>query len=156
MWNKLNSLIRELTLGDSLTDCCFADSKGTIVFGFKNHLNAVSVESYLPTSMLQKLLLADYRVWLIDLQTQIYKYKYKYENLCSYRCFCCLSLAIRIITFELVNFIHHVRRFKGFIDLALWSFRIRCSETAEIGFQFVKFLDWFCQDCKSQQWKLIY
>lgn len=75
VWNKQNTLIRELTLGDSLTDCCFADSKGTIVFGFKNHLNAVSVETYLPPSMLQKLLLEEFRVWL-----QNYCYKVNHDD----------------------------------------------------------------------------
>ena len=62
IWDRQGALLRELVFDSSLSACCLADAKGTVVIGYKSHLNTVTVENYLPSAALQRILLDDYQV----------------------------------------------------------------------------------------------
>ena len=62
VWDRQNVLLRELVFDDSLTSCCFADSKGTILVGYKTHISAVSMETYLPRNVLEQVILDEFKV----------------------------------------------------------------------------------------------
>lgn len=60
VWDDHGTLLRRLQLDETLRGCCFADNKGTILIGIKNHLSTVGIVEYYPVEKLKQVLLEDF------------------------------------------------------------------------------------------------
>ncbi|KAI0234479.1 hypothetical protein LSAT2_015266 [Lamellibrachia satsuma] len=55
VWNKQNSLIREMVFDSSLRGVCFANKRGDILVGVQGLVNIVPTRNYLPQTLLDEL-----------------------------------------------------------------------------------------------------